>query len=435
MFFQYLYSCLSNELDEAKEKLFQTFREKDIMQKTMDEFCKEKNLLVEENASFKKKVAEGENLALKLKQLQDFSGVFMAENDALLKENSSLQKSVTELESLKRDVEALQNSLHLAHEEKMCVAKDNIAMKEKICDLEHLAKEFTKLQNHVKGVNEQIQSLEEENLLLKEKAQQAKGFQKVTVNNPCNRSEEPLQEKNSSLKRKIAITDSEEYEALLSRFDVLNEEASLLKKENADMMKYKESLSSECASLRQVLDTVSKDKLALEDSNSSLKDDIANHTELSKEYKVLKDDFCVLKDEKVSVEKENMDLKRKMKHAEDLGCKSETLRQALDKSAQEKLLLTRENALLKDQLQHANEQYNLLKNETASEKSAQNIVIPPMKNLDDDSSVVDYVAETKLHELLMSKLDKIMHKFKVACKQDKQVAGTQEDDIAKIEGE
>lgn len=401
----------------------------------MDEICKDKNSLIEENATLKKKLAQGENLALKLKQLQDSSEVFMVENNALLKENLTLKNNVTELESLKRDVEALQNSLNLAHEEKTSVTKDNVAMKEKICELEHRAKEFTDLQNHFKGANEQIQSHEEENLLLKRKAQQSKGFQKeMPVSNPCKRSEEPLQENNSSPTRNVNMAHSDKYEALLSRFDILNEEVLLLKKENADMMKYKESLSSECASLRQVLDAVSKDKLALEDSNSSLKDDIVNLSALSEEYNVLKNAFCVLRDEKVLVEQENMDLKQKIKHADDLGSQSETLRQTLDKSVQGNLLLTHENALLRDQLQHANE-HNLLQNEAPSEKSAQNIRIPSTKNLDDDSSVVNYVTETKLHELLMSKLDEIMHKFKVACKEGKHIAETQEDDIAKIEGE
>lgn len=398
----------------------------------MDEICKDKNSLIEENATLKKKLAQGENLALKLKQLQDSSEVFMVENNALLKENLTLKNNVTELESLKRDVEALQNSLNLAHEEKTSVTKDNVAMKEKICELEHRAKEFTDLQNHFKGANEQIQSHEEENLLLKRKAQQSKGFQKeMPVSNPCKRSEEPLQENNSSPTRNVNMAHSDKYEALLSRFDILNEEVLLLKKENADMMKYKESLSSECASLRQVLDAVSKDKLALEDSNSSLKDDIVNLSALSEEYNVLKNAFCVLRDEKVLVEQENMDLKQKIN---DLGSQSETLRQTLDKSVQGNLLLTHENALLRDQLQHANE-HNLLQNEAPSEKSAQNIRIPSTKNLDDDSSVVNYVTETKLHELLMSKLDEIMHKFKVACKEGKHIAETQEDDIAKIEGE
>lgn len=377
------------------------------MQKTVDEFYKERNALIEENAFFKKKLAEGETLASKFKQLQDSSEVAMAENDSLLKENSVLKNNLTELESLKRDMEALQNSLTLAHEEKMSVTKDNVAMKEKICELEHLAEKFTQLQNHFKGVNEQIQCLEEENLLLKR------------------RSEERLQETHC----KMDITDSEEYDALKSRYEVLSEEALLLKKENADIMKYKESLSGECENLRQVLDAVNKDKFALEYSNSSLKDDIANLNALSEEHKMLKSAFYVLKAEKVLVEKENMDLKQEMKHISDLSSKCETLRQVLDKSEQEKLLLTDENKLLKDQLEHANKQHNLLKNETPSEKSAQDII-----SLNDDSSIINYVAEAQLHELLMSKLDKIMHKFKVACKQDHQVADTRED-IAKIEGE
>ena len=367
------------------------------MQMTLDDLCKEKQSLVEENASIKKKVKEHIALA---------SEMFTADNDVFLKENSSLKDNFKEVESLKRNVEALQGSLRLAHEEKMSAMKDNVAMKEQIRELEPLAKESTILQDHMTGVNEKLQTLKEENIVLEKQAQQMISLSEEMSdlrNALCisNEEKQSLQEINSSLKDELAKLkiDSGEYKVLENRFEGMNEETLFLKKENADMIKQTEFLSSQCVNLRQLLDVVSKDKLALEESNSSLKDAVAKLKALSEEHKVLKRDL---------VEKENTDLKEKLKYTEHLSGECAGQRQVLE----EKVSITEKNALFTEK--------------------AQNQVIPPMKAPDNDNVVI---IETKLHELLMSKLDEIMSKLKVACKQDKHISVVQEDDIVNIEGE
>ena len=328
-----------------------------------DNLCKENDSLAQENALIKTKLIEEEHFMLELKQLQDSSKTNMAEKDALLMENLKLKDNVRELQSVKNNVEELQRSLNLANQEKGSVIKDNITMKEQICNLEILVKELEPLQDHMTSMKGQLQTLKEEKLLLEKQVQQMNELSKEMSNlrnalKISNEEKHSFQEASLSLKDQIVKleVDSEKYRTLQNRFDVLEEGALLLRKENADIIKQKQLLSTEAANLHLTLDEMRKQKIMLEERNSSLNKRIIEFNtqqqappqsvDLSDEMTALRNAMRISNEEKQSLQEINTSQRDELARRRVLCAEYETLQSSFEILKEEKTRLTTDKLLL-----------------------------------------------------------------------------------------
>ena len=425
------YRCLLCEFNGTKQILLETLRSKEEMQTTINGFCKEKSALMDETALLQKKLDEKESLVLELKQLQDSSSMFAARNDALLKENASLKDTLRELESLECNIEAMENSLRLA-KEIASPKKNNGVIKDPIYELEQISNEPTKLQVDITVANEKTQN-QNDILVGKDTIRVDNSTEEMTeLRNALRISHEEmlsLREINSSLENQVAQTEADlkEYSVLQSRFDVLKKETLILTKENAEGIKNLEFLSSEREILQKRLAVVSKAKQTLQESNSSLKDEIAKLKVHSENYECLKSHFEILEEEKLLMKEEIGNLKEKIKQTRSLSSESEALYQELNESNAVMEKPAEENTIAKHMKSRESSQN---KKETISDKVAPN----PSISLDNISNTLNKPTnETENHDLLMSRLGEIMQMYKHACKQDEQISVAR--DMAKIKGE
>ncbi|XP_028405627.1 intracellular protein transport protein USO1-like [Dendronephthya gigantea] len=403
--------CLVHDLNETKQVLLEALSGKEEMQTTIKDFCTQKNTLMDENSLLQKKLEEKESSVLELKQVQNSSSILAANNDALLKENLSLKDNVRELESLKSSVQALESSLRLANEEIESVKKNNSDIKDPTYELEH--KMFADANKKPQNQNDIV--------VENETAQVDNSTEEITeLRNAlriANEEKHSLREINSSLESQVAEieVDLKEYRALQSRSDVLKNELLLLTKENAEMTKGSEFLSGECENLQKMLAVVSKDKRTLQESNSTLKDEIAKLKVHSENYECLQSDLGILKGEKLLMEEENIKLKETIKQTRTPACEFQALCQDINESRKERF--AEEKAIPK----------YMKSSQSKKEAILDKIEFNPGSN---SNAVDNSTIETGDHDLLMSKLGEI---DKVASEQDKQIplALTHEGDIAK----
>lgn len=264
-----------------------------------NDFCKKIEMLVEENACLKKMLADGERMALELKQLKESFAVLTVKNEGLLNENLLLKDSVKVSDSIRENLIGLQKSLSLVEEDKTSIVKLPAEVSS-IC--EELERKWE--EENETGTNNR-----------ENKAQKAES-DAFSVSETKNKS---AQEMSSSLNDQVVKgeIDVVKYKALQVCFGTLNDEKLRLESEKTELTKQKEALSSECEKLRQSLEAVSKEKLELQENYSHLKDDMLKLESFPERYANLQQHCNVLREEKMLIDQQNVEMQ-------------ETLREALD---------------------------------------------------------------------------------------------------------